>query len=244
MDFLHLYETYGCQLQIGGSDQWGNLTCGVELIRKIKGEDAKVFGVTSPLITKSDGTKFGKSEGKNVWLDASKSSAYEFYQFFVNIADSDIVNMLKKLSMKSPEEIEELINKFETQPHLREAQKALAEELTETVHGKEGLESALKITEALFKGNIKDLNSQEINDAFKDAEKTKLEENTGLIDALIAGKVASSKREAREFINNGSISINGDKCQQLDKVLTKEDTLDGQTIVIRKGKKNYFIFNI
>ena len=244
MDFLHLYETYGCQLQIGGSDQWGNLTCGVELIRKIKGEDAKVFGVTSPLITKSDGTKFGKSEGKNVWLDASKSSAYEFYQFFVNIADSDIVNMLKKLSMKSPEEIEELINKFETQPHLREAQKALAEELTETVHGKEGLESALKITEALFKGNIKDLNSQEINAAFKDAEKTKIDENTGLIDALIAGKVASSKREAREFINNGSISINGDKCQQLDKVLTKEDTLDGQTIVIRKGKKNYFIFNI
>lgn len=244
LDFLHLYETYDCQLQIGGSDQWGNLTCGVELIRRIKGEDAKVFGVTSPLITKSDGTKFGKSEGKNVWLDASRSSAYEFYQFFVNIADSDIVNMLKKLSMRSPEEIEELIAKFESQPHLREAQKALAEELTETVHGKQGLETALKITEALFKGDIRQLNEQEIQDAFADVEKTKLENDTALIEALLIGKVATSKREAREFINNGSISINGDKCQQLDKILTKEDTLDGQTIVIRKGKKNYFIFNI
>lgn len=244
LDFLHLYETYNCQLQIGGSDQWGNLTCGVEMIRKIKGEDAKVFGVTSPLITKSDGTKFGKSEGKNVWLDPNKSSAYEFYQFFVNVADADIVNMLKKLSMRSPEEIEELIKKFNEQPHLREAQKALAEELTETVHGKEGLQSALKITDALFSGNIRNLNSQEINDAFKDAIKTTINENTNIIDCLIAGKVVTSKREARELLNNGSISINGEKCHDLDKCLTKEDTLDGKTIVIRKGKKNYFIYNI
>lgn len=244
LDFLHLYETYNCQLQIGGSDQWGNLTCGVEMIRKIKGDDAKVFGVTSPLITKSDGTKFGKSEGKNVWLDPNKSSAYEFYQFFVNVADADIVNMLKKLSMKTPEEIEELIKKFNEQPHLREAQKALAEELTETVHGKEGLQSALKITDALFSGNIRKLNSQEVNDAFKDAIKTNINENTNIIDCLIAGKVVTSKREARELLNNGSISINGEKCHDLEKCLTKEDTLDGKTIVIRKGKKNYFIYNI
>lgn len=244
MDFLQLYRKYNCQLQIGGSDQWGNLTCGVELIRKLEGENAKVFGVTSPLITKSDGTKFGKSEGKNVWLDPKKTSAYQFYQFFINVADNDIANMLKRLSMKSVDEIKYLISRSEEAPHLREAQKALAEELTETVHGAEGLHSALKITEALFKGNVKDLNQQEVQDAFKDADKTVLEKETPLIDALILAKVASSKREAREFINSGSISINGEKCQSLDKQLTKEDTLDGQTIVVRKGKKNYFIFNI
>ena len=244
MDFLHLYRTYNCQLQIGGSDQWGNLTCGVELVRKLEGENAKVYGVTSPLITKSDGTKFGKSEGKNVWLDPKKSSPYEFYQFFVNVADSDIANMLKRLSMKSVEEIQQLIYQSETQPHLREAQKALAMELTEIVHGKEGLQSALRITDALFKGNIADLTADEISQAFKDAEKTTLSENTSLIDALLQGKVCSSKREAREFITSGSISINGTKCQQIDKVLTLQDTLDGKTIVIRKGKKNYSIFNI
>ena len=244
MDFLHLYRTYNCQLQIGGSDQWGNLTCGVELVRKLEGENAKVYGVTSPLITKSDGTKFGKSEGKNVWLDPKKSSPYEFYQFFVNVADSDIANMLKRLSMKSVDEIKQLIYQSETQPHLREAQKALAMELTEIVHGKEGLQSALRITDALFKGNIADLTADEISQAFKDAEKTTLSENTSLIDALLQGKVCSSKREAREFITSGSISINGTKCQQIDKVLTLQDTLDGKTIVIRKGKKNYSIFNI
>ena len=244
MDFLHLYRTYNCQLQIGGSDQWGNLTCGVELVRKLEGENAKVYGVTSPLITKSDGTKFGKSEGKNVWLDPKKSSPYEFYQFFVNVADSDIANMLKRLSMKSVDEIKQLIYQSETQPHLREAQKALAMELTEIVHGKEGLQSALRITDALFKGNIADLTADEISQAFKDAEKTTVSENTSLIDALLQGKVCSSKREAREFITSGSISINGTKCQQIDKVLTLQDTLDGKTIVIRKGKKNYSIFNI
>ena len=216
----------------------------VELVRKLEGENAKVYGVTSPLITKSDGTKFGKSEGKNVWLDPKKSSPYEFYQFFVNVADSDIANMLKRLSMKSVDEIKQLIYQSETQPHLREAQKALAMELTEIVHGKEGLQSALRITDALFKGNIADLTADEISQAFKDAEKTTVSENTSLIDALLQGKVCSSKREAREFITSGSISINGNKCQQIDKVLTLQDTLDGKTIVIRKGKKNYSIFNI
>ena len=216
----------------------------LELVRKLEGENAKVYGVTSPLITKSDGTKFGKSEGKNVWLDPKKSSPYEFYQFFVNVADSDIANMLKRLSMKSVDEIKQLIYQSETQPHLREAQKALAMELTEIVHGKDGLQSALRITDALFKGNIADLTADEISQAFKDAEKTTVSENTSLIDALLQGKVCSSKREAREFITSGSISINGTKCQQIDKVLTLQDTLDGKTIVIRKGKKNYSIFNI
>ena len=139
----------------------GNLTSGCELVKKIE-DGSKVYGVTSPLITKSDGSKFGKSEGQNVWLDPEKTSAYEFYQFFFNIADNDVVNMLKRLSMKSVKEIENLAIKVKNEPHLREAQKALAEELTELVHGKEGLQSALNITEALFSGNIKDLTNKEI----------------------------------------------------------------------------------
>ncbi len=243
IDFLHLYLNYNCELQIGGSDQWGNLTSGCELVKKIE-DGSKVYGVTSPLITKSDGSKFGKSEGQNVWLDPEKTSAYEFYQFFFNIADNDVVNMLKRLSMKSVKEIENLAIKVKNEPHLREAQKALAEELTELVHGKEGLQSALNITEALFSGNIKDLTNKEIKDAFKDANTIDIEENVLLIDALVNSKAASSKREAREFINNGSISINGEKCTSLEKILTKDDSLDGETIVIKKGKKSYFIFKV
>lgn len=243
IDFLHLYLNYNCELQIGGSDQWGNLTSGCELVKKIE-DGSKVYGVTSPLITKSDGSKFGKSEGQNVWLDSEKTSAYEFYQFFFNIADNDVVNMLKRLSMKSVKEIENLAIKVKNEPHLREAQKALAEELTELVHGKEGLQSALNITEALFSGNIKDLTNKEIKDAFKDANTIDIEENVLLIDALVNSKAASSKREAREFINNGSISINGEKCTSLEKILTKDDSLDGETIVIKKGKKSYFIFKV
>lgn len=241
LDFMHLFDEYNCQLQIGGSDQWGNLTSGVELIRKVKGESAKVFGVTSPLITKSDGTKFGKSEGKNVWLDPNKSSAYEFYQFFVNVADADVINMLKKLSLKSKEEIEALQQQLIEQPHLRAAQKALAEELTGLVHGQEGLQSAQKITAALFSGDFKALSSEELKEAFANATKIQIEENVNLLDALVSSHIASSKREAREFVKNGSISINGEKCNDLEKVLTKEDTLDGQLIVVRKGKKNYFV---
>ena len=243
IDFLHLYLNYNCELQIGGSDQWGNLTSGCELVKKIE-DGSKVYGITSPLITKSDGSKFGKSEGQNVWLDPEKTSAYEFYQFFFNIADNDVVNMLKRLSMKSVKEIENLAIKVKNEPHLREAQKALAEELTELVHGKEGLQSALNITEALFSGNIKDLTNKEIKDAFKDANTIDIEENVLLIDALVNSKAASSKREAREFINNGSISINGEKCTSLEKILTKDDSLDGETIVIKKGKKSYFIFKV
>ncbi len=242
IDWLNLYKRYGCQIQIGGSDQWGNLTSGTELIRKVEGEQVKVFGITSPLITKSDGSKFGKSEGKNVWLDPERTNAYEFYQFWVNTADNDIVDFLKRLSFRTPEEIMELEESVKTEPHLRKAQKALAEELTLLVHGEEGLQRALKITEALFKGDIQNLSVEEVRAAFADAPSCDISEGTGLIDALVEGKVASSKREARELLSNSSISINGIKCNQIDKVLTKEDSLDGSIVVIRKGKKNYSIF--
>lgn len=244
MDFLHLYQTYGCQIQIGGSDQWGNLTSGMELIRKIEGDQAKAWGVTSPLITRSDGTKFGKSEGKNVWLDPAKTSAYEFYQFWINTPDSDVVNFLKRLSMKTPEEIMALAEAVEKEPEQRRAQKALAEELTRIVHGEAGLASAQRITAALFTGDVRQLSPQEVQEAFRDAESTEVDAGINIVDALVAGHAASSKREAREFLNGHSIALNGEKVSDLDKTLTREDTLDGATAVIRRGKKNYFILKI
>ena len=244
IDWLHLYDNYNCQLQIGGSDQWGNLTSGIELIRKVRGDQAKVFGITSPLITKSDGTKFGKSEGKNIWLDPKRTSAYEFYQWFINVADTDIINFLKRLSLRSPEEIMDLESKMQSAPEKREAQKALAEELTALVHGVEGLATAQKITKALFSGQIMDLTAEERQTALADAQTTTLSVNTPLPEALVIAKVASSKREARQLIEAGSVSVNGQRCQQLDFVLSKDQATDGDTFIIRKGKKNYFVFKV
>lgn len=243
-DWLHLYQNYDCELQIGGSDQWGNLVSGNDLIRKVCGDKAKVYGITSPLITKSDGSKFGKSEGENVWLDPNKTSPYQFYQFIINIADEDIINMLQKLSFKTKEEIEELEIEVKERPHLRKAQKALAEELTLLVHGQEALDSALRITETLFKGNIKDLSPKEIKDGLKDAKTFKVEIGNNLVDEMVKTKIVSSKREARQLISSGSISLNGDKMMDLNKVISIEDSIDNEFIILRKGKKNYFILNL
>jgi len=244
IDWLHLYDTYGCQLQIGGSDQWGNLTSGVELIRKLRGEDAKVYGITSPLITKSDGTKFGKSEGKNIWLDPARTSAYEFYQWFVNVADDDIINFLKRLSMRSPEEIMALEASMKAAPEKREAQKALAEELTGLVHGPQGLASAQKITAALFSGNVMDLDARERASALADAPSFEIASGMPLIDALVASHIAPSKREARQLIQAGSVSVNGRRCQQLETQLAAAAALDHEDFIIRKGKKSYFVFKV
>ncbi|HCY06368.1 MAG TPA: tyrosine--tRNA ligase [Erysipelotrichaceae bacterium] len=243
-DWLHLYQNYDCELQIGGSDQWGNLVSGNDLIRKVCGDKAKVYGITSPLITKSDGSKFGKSEGENIWLDPNKTSPYQFYQFIINIADEDIINMLQKLSFKTKEEIEQLEIEVKERPHLRKAQKALAEELTLLVHGQEALDSALRITETLFKGNIKDLSPKEIKDGLKDAKTFKVEIGNNLVDEMVKTKIVSSKREARQLISSGSISLNGDKMMDLNKVISIEDSIDNEFIILRKGKKNYFILNL
>ncbi len=243
IDFLHLYQNFNCELQIGGSDQWGNLVSGTDLIRKVLGDDAKVYGVTSPLITKSDGSKFGKSEGGNIWLDPDKTSPYEFYQFLINISDSDIINMLKKLSFQSKEEIERLEIEVKERPHLREAQKILAAELTELVHGKEGLSQALKITETLFKGNIKELSGKELRMGLKDAKSFEIEDNVLLIDALVENKIISSKREARELISSMSIQVNGDKVDSFEKILLKSEAIDNEFVIVKKGKKNYFVLN-
>ncbi len=241
MDWLSLFRKYNCQIQIGGSDQWGNLTSGMELIRKSEGDTAEVWGITSPLITKSDGSKFGKSEGKNVWLDPARTSAYEFYQFWLNTPDADVIDYLKRLSLRSPEEIIALEASMQEAPEKREAQKALAAELTELNHGKEGLEKALRITETFFKGDIMTLSPEEMKEGLADAKKCTVEDGTTLIDTLVAAGVCKSKGEARKLIQQGAVTVNGNKVTAIDAVMTKADAVNGEFSILKKGKKNYFV---
>lgn len=242
LDFLWLYENKGCLLQVGGQDQWGNITAGIELARKKVG--AELFGFTMPLITKADGTKFGKSEGNAIWLDKEQTSSYEMYQFFLNSEDSQVITYLKLLSFLPVEEIIELEKKNIENPHLREAHKALAKDVITFLHGEEEYNRAVKISEVLFSGNIKELTLNEIKDGFKDVPNFKLEEST-ILDILVNNNIASSKREAREFLAAGSITLNGEKINDENTVITKEMAIDKKIIVIRKGKKKYYmgIFN-
>ena len=237
LDFLWLYENKGCILQIGGSDQWGNITSGVELIRKKINKEA--YGLTMPLITKADGTKFGKSEGNAIWLDINKTSSYEMYQFFLNAEDSKVIEYLKKLTFLSIDEINELEKKHLECPEKREAHKALAKEVITFLHGLDEYEKAVKISEALFSGNIKNLTKDEILIGFKGVPTFKFEEKN-LVDLLVDNNICSSKREAREFISNGAITINDEKMLE-DKIITKEMAIDDSIIVLRKGKKKYYL---
>ena len=211
MDFNHLYEHHNCKLQIGGSDQWGNITTGLELIRKMQPEGSKAYGLTIPLVTKADGTKFGKTEGGAVWLDAKKTTPYEFYQFWINTADADVVKYLKFFTFLSHEEIVQLERAVEEEPHLRKAQKALAEEMTRLIHGEESLQQAIKISQALFSGDVKNLSAAEIKQGFKDVPSFNAEDLVGnLVDLLVAAKISPSKRQAREDITNGAVTVNGE----------------------------------
>lgn len=242
IDWLNLYQKYNCRIQIGGSDQWGNLTTGMELIRKVLGEEAEPFGITSPLITKSDGSKFGKSEGKNIWLDPERTSSYEFYQFWLNTPDADAVDYLKRLSFRTPDEIMNLETSLKEHPELREAQKALAEELTAIVHGEEGLAKALRITETFFRGNIMDLSPAEMREGLADAQKVAVADGISLIDALVEAGVSRSKSDARKLIQQGSISLNGEKMTAIDAIVEQAKAVDQEFSILRKGKKNYFVF--
>ena len=241
IDWLFLYRRHHCQIQIGGSDQWGNLTTGLELIRKEEGDTATVFGITSPLITKSDGSKFGKSEGKNIWLDPERTNAYEFYQFWLNTPDADVVDYLKRLSLRAPEEIMALEAEMQEHPEARSAQKALAEELTEMVHGAAGLEKAVRISETLFGGDIMKLSGAEIKEGLQDAAKSEIADGTTVIDALVSSGVSRSKGDARKLIQQGSIQVNGQKVTDIGAVLTKADAIDQEFSILKKGKKNYTI---
>lgn len=241
LDFLHLYEEKNCTLQLGGQDQWGNITSGLELIRKKHGADVECYGLTMPLITKADGTKFGKSETGTVWLDKNKTSAYEMYQFLVNSEDAKVIDYLKKLTFLNKEEIDALEEKVKTEPHKREAQKALAKEVVTFLHGEEEYEKALKITNALFRGNIQDLNAEELGDALKGFEKKEVEDNLLLPDCLVQAGIASSKREAREWINQGSIQINGEKQTNVEFVVSSINAIHDRDTLIKRGKRNYYV---
>ena len=243
-DYMKLYEEEGCSLQIGGSDQWGNITAGMEYIRRTRedGEGADVFGLTVPLITKADGTKFGKTAGGAIWLDPEKTSPYEFYQFWYNTDDRDVIKFINYFTFLSREEIDEIEKATEADPGARVAQKRLAEEMTTFVHGKEALDQAIKISEALFSGDVKQLTKNEIEQGFKDVPTYAAEKSDiGLIDLLVAAKISPSKRQAREDISNGAIYVNGDRNQNLDHIVTGADRLEDTFTIIRRGRKKYFL---
>ncbi|MFF2449276.1 tyrosine--tRNA ligase [Neobacillus sp. NPDC058068] len=239
MDFNHLYQHHNCKLQIGGSDQWGNITSGLELIRKMQPEGAKAYALTIPLVTKADGTKFGKTEGGAVWLDPEKTTPYEFYQFWINTADADVIKYLKFFTFLSHEEIEKLETAVAEEPHLRKAQKALAEEMTRLIHGEDSLEQAIKISQALFSGDVKELTAAEIEQGFKDVPAYESADEENLVDLLVAAKISPSKRQAREDITNGAVAVNGEKVTDSNYSLVESDKIEGQFTIIRRGKKKY-----
>ncbi|MDI9230409.1 tyrosine--tRNA ligase [Staphylococcus caprae] len=243
IDFGHLNRELNCKIQVGGSDQWGNITSGIELMRRMYGQ-TEAFGLTIPLVTKSDGKKFGKSESGAVWLGPEKTSPYEFYQFWINQSDEDVIKFLKYFTFLDKEEIDRLEQSKEEAPHLREAQKALAENVTKFIHGEEALNDAIRISKALFSGDLKSLSGKELKEGFKDVPQVTLSsETTNIIEALIETGIASSKRQAREDVNNGAIYINGERQQSVDYEFSNEDKIDNEFTIIRRGKKKYFMVN-
>ena len=239
LDFKYLHDTKGVSLQCAGSDQWGNITAGIDLVRKTSGDE--VYGFTMPLVTDSQGKKFGKSEGNALWLDKSKTSSYKLYQFFINVEDSMVIDYLKIYTFLSKEEIEEYERKNNEHPELREAHKALAREIITFLHGKEEYEKAVKLTENLFNNQFKDMSKEDIIDLFGDQEIKQVESNMNIVDFITDMEVVKSKREAREFIGNGAISINGEKVENTEFTITDDMFIDGTYIVVKKGQKNYFI---
>ena len=239
LDFVHLYESKGVTLEVAGSDQWGNITTGIELARKKL--DTELYGMTMPLVLDANGVKFGKTEGNALWLDKNKTSSYELYQYLINSSDLCVIDYLKKLTFLTKEEIENIEIEHNKQPELRYAQKILAREVITFLHGEEEFDKAVKISESLFSGNIKNLSVEEIKDGFKDVPNFEINEELPLIDLLVNNGIASSKREAREFINAGSITINGDKYLDENMVISKDKAIGNEIVIIRRGKKKYFV---
>lgn len=243
LDWYTLLKNHQCEMQIGGSDQWGNLISGVELIRKMSDKPTKVFAMTSPLITKSDGSKFGKSEGQNIWLDPQKTNPYAFYQFWINVSDQDVIELMKRLSFESIEFIESMQKETIENPHLRSAQKALAKEMTQLVFGDDALAMALKISDVLFSSAFDQLSLEQWEIAFADAPKVALKQEVFLVDALLMAELVKSKREARELITNGSVSVNGIKVDNLEAIIYAKDAYHQRYTIIKKGKKSFAIFD-
>jgi tyrosyl-tRNA synthetase len=243
-DFLHLNKAYDCRLQIGGSDQWGNIVAGMDLTRRMT--QADTYGLTFPLVTKSDGSKFGKTESGNIWLDAGRTSPYRFYQFWINQADADVPRYLRFFTFLPREEIEELERQVTEEPHLRAGQKRLAEELTRMVHGEAALENAQKATQAMFGGDLKGLDRETLLDIFSEVPSATLpaatlQEQRPLLEVLLEAKVFPSKGEARRMVKNGGLYLNSDRVDDEALVLSEASCITPGMAVVRKGKKNYHL---
>lgn len=237
-DFMHLYETKGCVLQAAGSDQWGNITTGIDLINKKLGKQAYAF--TMPLILDSNGNKFGKSEGNALWLDVNKTSSYELYQYLINTEDSMIEDYLKVFTFLTPEEITNIVNEHKEHPELRIGQKAFAKEFITDLHGAQEYEKALKVSENLFNGDIKNIDIKDLLVGLKGVSHFDIEDCT-LIDLLVNNNICSSRREAREFLSSNAISINGDIVTDENMLVNKDIALNNEVVIIRRGKKKYFV---
>ena len=239
LDFVTLYENKGVTLEVAGSDQWGNITTGIELARKKLG--VELYGMTMPLVLDNRGIKFGKTEGNALWLDKNKTSSYELYQYLINSDDTVVIDYLKKLTFLTREEIESIEKEHSDCPEKRIAQKKLAESVITFLHGKDEYNKAVNISECLFSGNISNLSATDIKTGLKEVPTFKLDGSVILLDLLVENKICSSKREARELISGNSISINGNKITDLDYVIDKDIAIDNEIVVIRRGKKKYYI---
>lgn len=238
-DFVHLFQEKNCIMEVAGSDQWGNITTGVDLIRKML--DKQAYAFTMPLILDATGKKFGKSEGNALWLDINKTSAYEIYQYLINSDDSKVLEYLKVFTFLSKEEIEKVYAEQTEHPETRIAQKTLAWEVVKDLHGKEEADNAVLISQKLFAGDFNGLSVKDILSGMKGVPSFDFTEEAPLIDVLVNNKIASSRREAREFITGKAVSINGDVMTDENAVITKSMAIEGQIIIIRRGKKKYFI---
>ena len=241
-DFVHLYKEKNCIMQAAGSDQWGNITTGVELINKMLGKEAYAF--TMPLILDASGNKFGKSEGNALWLDKNKTSSYELYQYLINSDDTKVEDYLKVFTFLSKEEIDDVMTKHNETKELRLAQKTLAYEFIKDLHGEEEAKKAVKLSEVLFTGKVRELTKEEIELVLKNMPHYEINEELNIVDLLVNTSICSSKREAREFINAGSITINEEKITDENKIITKDLAINDDTFVVRRGKKKYFIVKL
>lgn len=242
IDFHELWRREDVKLQIGGSDQWGNITSGIDLIHSLEGNTAKAFGLTIPLMIDSTGKKFGKSEGNAIWLDPKKTSPYTFYQFWLNQNDADVVKYLKYFTFLTVEEIDALAKEIDTNPGARQAQRRLAQEVTKFVHGQTAVDEAEQLSKALFSGDVATLSAAQIADAFGGVPSFDITaESKNIIDFLVDGGVDQSKRQAREDVNNGAITINGEKVTDVATEITPSAHYDGKFVLVRRGKKRYFL---
>lgn len=239
LDFVHLNESKGVTLQVAGSDQWGNITTGIELSRKKN--NVELYGMTMPLVLDARGVKFGKTEGNALWLDKNKTSSYELYQYLINSDDTCVIDYLKKLTFLSKEEIETIEIEHKSHPEKRVAQNILAREVITFLHGEDEFNKALNISKALFSGDIGNLNVQELKDGLKEVPTFDIDEEVTLIDLLVSNKICSSRREAREFLNNNSITLNGKKVNDENMVINKDIAIEQELVIIRRGKKKYFM---